>query len=507
MSSRNTLSTPNEKILALNEIFERPECTSDVVFPETWKEEDFAASMSDQEEWSAAAASSPDTSLEARAQETLEKAASAPTTLPKTEEKSKEEETRTSPALPPSEEASEDKVADPNVLPPKYETVTQHTFALFSLESPESPIGQQLVETADALAKSGHDVHLFSSQPFTLNNNLIVQHVVGDCEGEDLYSRSQDFSTRACNHFLQEFMAQTQPITLMGFEWPSIPVLSTLKGIKNLPSVLSLHSLERQRSDMTSKMSLQIDEIEQTGLREAKAVIVHDGATSEKIKELVPDCGQRLAFAAHPFPVAQFARESEKTFDPGEIKARYQVGPVDPMIVYVGDLSEQYGPDMLMKAMPAVLRNHPQTRLVIVGYGDLYWPLRVYARYLLLEYAVRIVGDLKTEELTDLIRACDLVAVPSRAATPWWPIQAAWAAKKPMVATHEAAPGLIEHEKDGVLCYPSDNSCVWGIERILFDAELAQRIGQAGYDKVRSRFGWNVVAEQIEQLVGISEKA
>ena len=79
---------------------------------------------------------------------------------------------------------------------------------------------------------------------------------------------------------------------------------------------------------------------------------------------------------------------------PGAIKARYQVGPVDPTILYVGDLDTRYGPDVIVKAMPAILRNHKQARLIVVGDGDLLWPLRVYSRYLLLDYAVRLVGHL-----------------------------------------------------------------------------------------------------------------
>ena len=77
-----------------------------------------------------------------------------------------------------------------------------------------------------------------------------------------------------------------------------------------------------------------------------------------------------------------------------------------------------------------------------------------------------------------------MVVVPSRESTPWWPIQAGWAAARPVVATHQAAPGLLEHEQDSVLVYPSENSLVWGIERVLFDADLRrpwdEQAGKAG---------------------------
>ena len=47
------------------------------------------------------------------------------------------------------------------------------------------------------------------------------------------------------------------------------------------------------------------------------------------------------------------------------------------------------------------------------------------SRYLLLDHAVRIAGDLQGEPLFELIQAADIIAVPSRSSTPWWPILAA----------------------------------------------------------------------------------
>src|SRR5262249_60454978 len=132
------------------------------------------------------------------------------------------------------------------------------------------------------------------------------------------------------------------------------------------------------------------------------------GAPAGVARFWVPDCAER-SLPAHPlFPMDRF----EGLADPGAVKARYQVGPVDPVILYVGDLDERYGPDLLVKAMPAILRHHPQARLVIVGEGQLQWPMRVYARYLLLEHAVRIVGHLADQAVNELIQAADIIAVP-----------------------------------------------------------------------------------------------
>jgi glycosyltransferase involved in cell wall biosynthesis len=371
---------------------------------------------------------------------------------------------------------------------------------VFCYEAPDSVVGRHVARLSAALARRKVPVHLYSRHDFPAPAGVTV-HAVGEGGEGDIVARVQEFTHRACNVFLRQHQAGTAPGVLLGHEWSAIPALSLLRSLKGLDTILSLHSLERQRSDMTGELSRRIEEIETAGLREAKAVLTGTGATAEVAKYWVPECAERLGCLRQPFPAEQF----HKTVDPGAVKARYQVGLVDPTIVYLGDLDDRYGPDLLVKAMPPVLRNHPQARLVIVGDGQLFWPLRVYTRYLLLEHAVRLVGDLREEPLQELIAAADVVAVPSRDATPWWPIQAAWAARRPVIATHNAAPGLLEHEKDAVLFHPNENSCVWGIERILFDPDLGKTIAARGAEKLEERFGWNIVAEQIEELMGVRQ--
>src|SRR5262249_40243701 len=149
----------------------------------------------------------------------------------------------------------------------------------------------------------------------------------------------------------------------------------------------------------------------------------------------------------------------------------------DPTVLYIGDFDERHGPDVLMKAVPALIKNHPQVRLIFVGDGKEFWPMRVIARYLCLEHAVRLIGDLRGRPLHELIQAADIIAVPSRVHTEWWPILAGWAAQKPVVTTHTmAGPLQLQHEVNSVLAYPHDSSLVWGIERLLFNWDLAHQI-------------------------------
>jgi glycosyltransferase involved in cell wall biosynthesis len=383
--------------------------------------------------------------------------------------------------------------ATPSSPPPKV------PLAIFCRESQDSFIGRHVSQMVTALAGRGTKVHLFTPQPFPSPASGVRVHAVGGSNEGDLIDQTEDFGRRSAEAFRKQFAAG-DPVAVIGYEWQTIHALNQLQLTRsNLRPVLSVHSLERQRSDLTGEMSRRIEALEIAGMRMAGTVLVHDAGTGEVARQLAPESALRTVHAQTPFPREKFALD----LDPGQVKARYQIGPIDPTILFIGDLSEKYGPDFLVKAMPAVLRNHKQARLAVVGDGTLFWPLRVYARYLLLEHAVRLPGSIQDDALAELVRAADMIVVPSRESTPWWPILAGWAAGRPVIASHQAAPGLLEHQHDAVLIYPTENSCVWGIERLLYDPVLSATLVENGKKKLEERFGWNAFAAQIEELAGV----
>jgi glycosyltransferase involved in cell wall biosynthesis len=375
--------------------------------------------------------------------------------------------------------------------------------ALFCYEPPEGPLGQYVSKLVDALSRRGTPVHLFTRLPFPIDCTGVKVHVVGPAKVTDPLDSVEDFALQCSEVFGKQFPNNASAPALVGLEWTSISALQLLREHTDRDYVLSLGSLERQRSDMTSELSKRIDEIEMMGLRDAPIILAQDQAVSEGVRLRVPECSGRVVSAVKPFPMERFTGVD----DPGKIKARYQIGPVDPTVLFIGDLDERHGPDVLMKAVPAILKNHPQARFAFVGDGDLLWPLRVYARYLMLEGVVRMVGHVDGQALYELIQAADILAVPSREATEWWPFQAAWAARRPVVATHTMGCKLLEHERNTVLIYPHESSMVWGVERILYDQDLSEVLVQNGAECLEERFGWNSVAAQLEELLASKQPA
>ncbi|MBN2021575.1 MAG: glycosyltransferase family 4 protein [Pirellulales bacterium] len=369
--------------------------------------------------------------------------------------------------------------------------------AMFCFESPNSAVGQCVATLARGIAKSETPVHIFARQTFDLDVPGAYVHAVAAESNGSLFSQVQEFTREASNAYLREFHEDSR-VSLMGFEWSSIPAISLLRAIKNVGFVLSLHSMERQRSNLTEEMSRYIEETELAGLREARLILCHDNATADVARRCVPECAERIEMMT---PMTMI-RDFQFDLDPGEVKARFQIGPTDPTILFVGDLGEDYGPDLLMKAMPRILRNHKQARCVFIGDGDLIWPLRVQSRYQLLDYAVRLAGHLDGQALRELVYASDVVVVPSRKATPWWPIEAAWAANRPIVTTPDAAPALVRADRDALVVNADDASIAAGVERILTDPGFARAIASEGRSRLEDRYDVNKMVARIAEMLG-----
>lgn len=374
--------------------------------------------------------------------------------------------------------------------------------AMFCFEDSNSAVGQCVATLTKGIAKVETPVHIFTRRPFDLEIPGVYMHAVGGATEGSILSQVQDFTSRAVNAFLREFHEGSQ-VSILGFEWSAIPTISLLRAVKNVGFALSLHSLERQRSNLTEDISRYIEETELAGLREARLVLCHDHATADVARRCVPECGDRIEVIT-PMTMLQ---DFQFNLDPGEVKKRFQIGPTDPTILFVGDLSETYGPDLLMKAMPRILQNHKQARCVFIGDGDLIWPLRIQSRYQLLDYAVRLAGHLDGQALRELVYASDVVVVPSRKATPWWPIEAAWAANRPVVTTPEAAPALVHADRDAAVVDADEASIAAGIDRILTNPDFARSIAGEGRARLEDRYSIGKTIARIEEMMNAMQSS
>lgn len=183
--------------------------------------------------------------------------------------------------------------------------------------------------------------------------------------------------------------------------------------------------------------------------------------------------------------------------DAGEVKRGYGIHPYTPLILFVGRLVYQKGPDLLIAAMKNVCQNYRDAKLIVAGEGNMRAFLEEQTRNL----PVHFVGYIPDSEYIRLLNACDLVVIPSRNEPFGLVLLEAWSAEKGVVASNVGGlPENIDAFVDGVKVEPSPDALAWGMNTVIDDPSRAMTLGKWGRKKVDRRFLWGPIGEKITEM-------
>lgn len=177
-------------------------------------------------------------------------------------------------------------------------------------------------------------------------------------------------------------------------------------------------------------------------------------------------------------------------------------------ILFVGRLDRRKGLEVLLRAMPSVLRSVPVARLTVVGSGPGDSSARALVRSLALEDRVTFVGRVSREALPGHYSAADVYCSPALGGESFGIVLLeAMASGVPVVASD--IPGYdetVERDIDGVLVPPGDpRGLSEGLVRVLRGGSLALRLREAGRRKA-ARHAWPTIGARTlalyEELLG-----
>src|ERR1051326_1137 len=141
---------------------------------------------------------------------------------------------------------------------------------------------------------------------------------------------------------------------------------------------------------------------------------------------------------------------------PQGIKGSLKFAPDDPVLLLIGRLEPQKGHTLMLQAMPAILRQFPNARLLCLGDGALRSELEQQIASLGISQSVRMLGY--QPNVPDWLALADVVVLPSFfEGLPLVAIEAL-AAGKPVAATAvEGTPEVVMDGRTGLLAPPGDS--------------------------------------------------
>jgi len=366
-------------------------------------------------------------------------------------------------------------------------------------------IAPHVTELAAALERRGHDVHVFTrigeGQSRYERIDGVHYHRCPFQADPDFVTSMGRMSDSLAWHLGEVEAEYGQPFDIVhGHDWLVAKALCQIKNERHRPIVLTVHSTEYGRCGnelFWHCQSQRIREIEWEATYIANRVICVSQSLRKEVQWLYTVPSDKIVSIYNGVDVRPFdAQVNVKS-----IRARYAIGVDDPCILFAGRLAWQKGPDLLVEAMPRVLRDHPKAKFVFAGEGDMRAELETCVGDARITLATRFVGYRKGAELIGLFKSADIVCVPSRNEPFGIVILEAWSASKPVVATRTGGPAeFVCHEETGFTVASDAKSIGDGVGEMLSDIPGARRMGINGRREAETRFSWENIAAQTEAV-------
>jgi glycosyltransferase involved in cell wall biosynthesis len=173
------------------------------------------------------------------------------------------------------------------------------------------------------------------------------------------------------------------------------------------------------------------------------------------------------------------------------------------IILFVGSLTPYKGPDILVRAMTNIIKEVPDTMLILVGSGKMQNELERLAKRLKVDKQIKLAGFVEERLKYLYYRAADVFCLPSTMSTEVFPVVLleASASGLPMVVSDlDTFRCIIEEEYNGLFTTRRDeNDLADAIIHLLENEEVREKMGKNARRKVED-YSWERIAEETERV-------
>jgi glycogen(starch) synthase len=376
---------------------------------------------------------------------------------------------------------------------------------MFSWEYPPSVIGGLGKHVAGLLPRLGNipeiELHLVTPRrdggpAMEWTGEATIHRVDPPIIEGDYYTVAWQTNLRL-EDYAHTLWQETGPFDLIHVhDWLVGFVGAAFKNTYKVPLLSTIHATEkgRRQGNLNNDLSRAIHHAERGLAYESWRVIACSQYMADEISSHFECPRDKIDVIPNGVDWERFEQLEREDLAP--FRAMHAL-PSEQIVFSVGRLVYEKGLQVLVRALPLVLEQHPTAKLVIAGQGpeldwlrSLAWSLGVWDRVL-------FTGYVSDEDRDRLLKIADCTVIPSLYEPFGIVALEAMAARCPVVVSDVGGlRDVVQHDQTGVTTYANDpNSLAWGVLYTLQHPDLAAARVERAYRMVCAEYTWEHIAE------------
>ena len=276
-------------------------------------------------------------------------------------------------------------------------------------------------------------------------------------------------------------------------DWLVASAAKTLKYAYNTPIVSTIHATEAGRnSGISTPEQKYINDTEWMLTYESSEVIVNSNYMKNELQRLFGLPYEKINVIPNGVDLNLYDN-IERDY---EFRRKYAMDN-EKIILFIGRLVYEKGIQNLIAAMPKVLANYNDAKLIIAGKGGMINELRNQVNALGLSNKVYFTGYLAGKDVKKMYKCADVAVFPST----YEPfgivaIEAMLSGNPIVVSDVGGLNEIVDHGVTGMKSYCGNpNSLSDSILTLLYDKNLAETCSKNAIEKVKLKYNWTKIAE------------
>ena len=281
-------------------------------------------------------------------------------------------------------------------------------------------------------------------------------------------------------------------------DWLVANAAKALKNAFDIPIVSTIHATEAGRnSGIHDDTQRYINDTEWLLTYESTEVIVNSNYMKNHVQGLFGLPFDKINVIPNGINLTNF-NGIERDYD---FRRQYAMDN-EKIILYVGRLVYEKGVQHLISAMPKILENYHDAKLIIAGKGGMLDELKGQAEAMGLSNKVYFTGYLNSKQVQKMYKCADVAVFPST----YEPfgivaLEAMLAGVPTVVSDIGGLNEIVDHGINGMKSYAGNcNSIADSVISLLYDKQLAANVSKKAKQKVKEEFNWTKIAQDTHYI-------